>query len=90
MTLSALHSHSYADAMRTTVVLDDDVATAIAQIRRERSIGVSETVNELIRAGLRVKQPPRAFRQRSQAMGLRVDVTNVAEALELLDSPGIG
>lgn len=77
----------YAHDMRTTVVLDDDVAAAIAGLRRERSLGVSEAVNELIRAGLRVKQPRRAFRQRSRAIGLRVDATNVAEALELLEGP---
>lgn len=28
---------------------------------------------------------PHAFRQRTQEVGLRVDVSNVAEALELLD-----
>jgi len=28
---------------------------------------------------------PRALRQRTQAVGLRIDVSNVAEALDLLD-----
>jgi metal-responsive CopG/Arc/MetJ family transcriptional regulator len=73
--------------MRTTVTLDEDVAAAVDELRRERSIGLSEAVNELIRAGLLVKERRRTFRQRSRPIGLRVDVTNVAEALELLEGP---
>lgn len=71
--------------VRTTVRLDDDVAAAAEQLRRERHIGLSEAVNELARAGLRSRPAPRSFRQRTQHLGLRVDVSNVAEALELLD-----
>jgi metal-responsive CopG/Arc/MetJ family transcriptional regulator len=73
--------------MRTTVVLEDDVAAAIQQMRRERSAGLSEVVNDLIRAGLTAKQPREAFRQRSERIGIRVDVSNVAEALEFLEGP---
>lgn len=73
--------------VRTTVTLDDDVAAALDRLRRERSIGLSKAVNELIRAGLRVRQGKRGFRQRARAIGLRIDVTNVAEALELLEGP---
>jgi hypothetical protein len=73
--------------MRTTVNLDDDVAAAVDRLRRERSIGLSEAVNELARAGLRVKAVPRPFRQRTADLGLRIDVTNVAEALEILEGP---
>ena len=74
--------------MRTTVSLEEDVAAAIEQLRRERSLGLSEAMNELIRAGLRVKRPRHRFEQRSQQIGLHVDVANVAEALELLEGPG--
>jgi hypothetical protein len=77
----------YHDGVRTTVTLDDDVAVAVERLRRERSVGLSEAVNELIRAGLRVKTPSRSFRQRTADLGLGVDVTNVAEALELLEGP---
>jgi len=73
--------------MRTTVDLDDDVAVAIARLRRERGLGVSEAVNHLARAGL-IRKPARAlFHQGSARIGLKVDVTNVAEALEALDGP---
>ncbi len=71
--------------MRTTVTLDDEAAAAVEKVRRERGIGVSDAVNELIRAGLATKRPSRAFHQRSAALGIRIDVSNVAEALDVLD-----
>jgi len=73
--------------MRTTVSLDEDVAAAVQRLRRERGIGVSEALNRLARAGLTVKRSGPPFRQRAVKLGLKVDVTNVAEALELLDGP---
>jgi metal-responsive CopG/Arc/MetJ family transcriptional regulator len=74
-------------SMRTTVTLDDDVAAAVERLCRDRSIGLSEAINELIRAGLTVKRPRKPFRQQSEHIGFKVDVTNVAEALELLEGP---
>ena len=71
--------------MRSTVVFDDDVAAALDRLRRDRGLGLSEAVNELVRAGLTVKRAKRPFKQRSQPMGLRIDVRNVAEALALLE-----
>lgn len=50
-------------------------------------MGVSEAVNGLARAGLNVKGRRPPFRQRSVNIGLKVDVTNVAEAIDLLDEP---
>ncbi|HAW11306.1 MAG TPA: CopG family transcriptional regulator, partial [Chloroflexi bacterium] len=47
-----------------------------------------EAVNQLIRAGLLQTPRVRRFRQRSAPLGLRVDVSNVAEALETLDGAG--
>jgi hypothetical protein len=75
-------------AMRTTVTLDRDVAAAVERLRKERSLGMSEAINELIRAGLVTKQRRARYKHRAQAVGLRVDVTNVSEALELLEGPG--
>lgn len=73
--------------MRTTVDFDDDVAAAIARLRRERGVGLSELVNELVRRGLAAETPSTTFRQRTARLGLRIDVTNVAEALEILEGP---
>ena len=74
--------------MRTTVTLDADVAAAAERLRRERHIGLSEAVNELARAGLRHRPSRKRFRQRTRRLELRVDVSNVAEALELIEQAG--
>lgn len=73
--------------MRTTVEFDDDTARAVERLRRERGMGVSEAVNELIRQGLLPRQRARPFRQQTRRLGLRIDVSNVADALESLDGP---
>jgi hypothetical protein len=73
--------------MRTTVTFADDVAAGIENLRRERGIGLSEAVNDLIRAGLIDKRPARPFRQETHDLGSGIDVSNVGEALETLDGP---
>lgn len=73
--------------MRTTVTLDDDVAAALEQLRRERGLGLSEALNELARSGLRRRPERRPFNQKSQPIGLTIDVTDVADAIELLEGP---
>lgn len=54
-------------------------------MRREEGVGISEAVNRLIRAGL--ARPPRqpGYRHRVTPLGLKVDVTDVASVLEILD-----
>jgi hypothetical protein len=71
--------------MRTTVRLDEDVLAAAEHLRRELHVGLSQAVNELARRGMQRSVAHRPFRQRTRPLGLRVDVTNVAEALELLE-----
>lgn len=73
--------------MRTTVTLDRDVAAALARIQRERGIGVSAALNELVRKGLAQPLPAPPFVQRTSSMRARIDVTDVAEALDLLEGP---
>jgi hypothetical protein len=70
--------------MRTTVFLDDDVA-AVQRFGAERHIGLSDAVNELIRAGLAAPARRASFRQRTADLGLRIDGSSVANALERLD-----
>ncbi|MGH9065810.1 MAG: ribbon-helix-helix protein, CopG family [Acidimicrobiales bacterium] len=71
--------------MRTTVELDGDTTRAIEALRREHGLGMSEAVNELIRRGL-LAQPTRPpFRQRTAPLGVSVDVSCVADVLEVLD-----
>lgn len=67
--------------------MDADVAAGVEQLRRERGLGVSAAVNELVRRGLSRRSEPPRFRQETSALGLRIDVSNIGEALELLDGP---
>lgn len=73
--------------MRTTVDFDDDTARAIDSLRRERGMGLSQAVNELIRTGLMRRERAAPFRQRTHELGLKLDVSNVAEALDILEGP---
>ena len=73
--------------MRTTLTLAGDVAAAIEKLRRERSIGMSEAVNELVRAGLTKQEAAAPFRQTAHDLGRGVDFSNVADAIETLDGP---
>ena len=70
------------------MTLEPDVAAAVDAHRRKAHVGVSAAVNALIRSGLsrggRAREP---FVQRTSAMGARMDVSNIAEALEVLDGP---
>lgn len=70
------------------MTLDDDVAVALDRLRRDRGLGLSEALNELVRAGLRAPEPQAPFRQRTVDLGPGIDVRNVAEALELAEGPG--
>jgi len=73
--------------MRTTITLADDVAAAVARLRRERSLGLIEAVNERILNGLVSEGEPRTFEQKTHDMGARIDLSNVAETIETLDGP---
>lgn len=75
--------------MRTTVSLADDVAAAVQRLRKERSIGLSEAVNELIRAGLTKRQVANRFQQQTD-MGEGIDYSNIGDAIETLDGPASG
>ncbi|MFP5255591.1 MAG: ribbon-helix-helix protein, CopG family [Acidimicrobiia bacterium] len=71
--------------MRTTVEFDADTAKAIEELRRREGLGVSEAVNELVRRGMLTRPEAKPFRQRTHRLGIRIDVSNVAAALEELE-----
>lgn len=73
--------------MRTTVELDTDTAQAVQRLRREQGRGVSEAVNELIRRGLVAEPRARRFVARTRPLGIRIDVSNVGDAIDLLEGP---
>lgn len=70
--------------MRTTIHLDPDAQAAVDELR-SFGLGVSQAVNLLIRRGLAAPRERRPFNQRTEPLGLSVDVRNVGEALELLE-----
>ncbi|MCL2483014.1 MAG: ribbon-helix-helix domain-containing protein [Propionibacteriaceae bacterium] len=72
--------------MRTTVRLDPDIKAEVERLQQAHHISLSDAINSLARNGLeRRPDPPATFVQRTVDLGLRVDVSNVAEALDLLD-----
>jgi hypothetical protein len=74
--------------MRTTVKLTDDVAAAVRRMQREEGIGLSEAINRLARGGLSRPSGAKRFEQRSVKMGpFLVDVSNIAEALDVVEGP---
>ena len=75
--------------MRTTLNLDDDVAARLADESCKRGESLSRTANELLREGMRAAQHPQpvgAYEPVTFDSGrARLDVTDVAAALESLD-----
>jgi len=72
--------------MRTKVVIDSDVAGEIERLRRD-GMGLSEALNLLARRGMtRVRSSEKVeYKHRTSRIGLKVDVTNIADVLDLLD-----
>ena len=72
--------------MRTTVTIDGDVAAEIQQLRRQ-GMGLSEALNFLARRGMANSLPSseRRYRHRTTNLGLKVEVTNIGDVLDLLD-----
>jgi Arc/MetJ family transcription regulator len=77
--------------MRTTVTIDDDVATKLqAEMRRQRSSNFKQTLNDVLRRGLLVRRELAAskpFRVRARRMGKMqgLNYDNVGEMLEYLE-----
>lgn len=71
--------------MRTTVDLKPDVIAALQQHRRLTGEGLSEAINALLRSALIDAPRSALFRQRAAHLGVRTDVRNIGEVLEVLD-----
>jgi len=78
--------------MRTTVTLDPDVARALEALRRERGLGTSAALNELVRRGMATTSGRgEPFRQRTSNMGVaRVPLDDIGLALELIEGEAHG
>ncbi len=71
--------------MRTTITLSDDVAAGIDKLRRERGLGLSEAVNDLIRAGLMDRGAKSRVEFPTHDMGIGIDVRDIGEAIEAIE-----
>lgn len=73
--------------MRTTVTLDDDVARIVEQARRERGIGLSAALNEVVRRGAAQKVEGQVrFVQSVSSLGEQlIPIDDVAGALEVAE-----
>lgn len=72
--------------MRTTITFADDVAALVEQRRVEAGVGISEVVNDLIRAGAITKPRRPGPPIPSFDMGPpRINLDNVGEVLAYLD-----
>jgi hypothetical protein len=72
--------------MRTTVILEPDVEKAVLKLRKDRNIGVSEAINELIRVGMLSIQEKTKFIQTTRPVGIKIDITSVPDALEIIET----
>lgn len=72
--------------MRTTITVADDVAAEMERLRRRDGLGPSEALNLLARRGMARRPVARTpYVHRSSDLGLRVDVRNIGEVLDVLD-----
>lgn len=67
--------------MRTTVTLDDDVATALQERARERGLPFKTVLNDAVRAGLAPRRAKR-YRVPARPLGLRPGI-DLDKALSL-------
>ena len=76
--------------MRTTLTLDDDVATTLERLRRSQRRSLKQLVNEALRRGLddmgKRRKPRERMQTRAVALGrVRVaSIDNIAETLAIV------
>ena len=79
--------------MRTTLTIDEDVATLLQKEMRRTGQPLKVTVNALLRSGLRqaaAPAKPKPFKIRTRKLGLPKEWTSgsVSELIEMLEGPG--
>ncbi|MFZ1372198.1 MAG: CopG family transcriptional regulator [Nostocoides sp.] len=73
--------------MRTTVTLAEDVAREVERLRASQGLGPSEAINQLARRGMARRNAARIdYVHRADDIGIRIDVANIGDVLELLDN----
>jgi hypothetical protein len=57
--------------MRTTVTLDEDVASRLRALARERGVPFKQVLNDAVRRGLQDERAAGPYRVRTRRLGLR-------------------
>lgn len=74
--------------VRTTVTFDPDVAKILERLQKERGVGLSDVVNEAVRAAEQgpATRKPKRFVQTTSDMGpFTMPIDNIAEVLDILE-----
>jgi hypothetical protein len=75
--------------MRTTLTLDDDVAAALERLRKSRSAGLKDLINEALRRGLKEMSSRTKRRERTRAVALGqlriAGLDNIGEILAIAE-----
>ncbi len=71
--------------VRTTVTLDPDVVRALDHLQKERGQGLSEVLNDVVRAQRDARPSKKRFVQETSPMGLMVPIDNVWAVLGPMD-----
>ncbi len=71
--------------VRTTVTLDPDVVRALDHLQKERGQGLSEVLNDVVRAQRDARPSKKRFVQETSSMGLMVPIDNVWAVLGPMD-----
>ncbi len=71
--------------VRTTVTLDPDVVRALEHLQKERGQGLSEVLNDVVRAQRDARPSKKHFVQETSPMGLMVPIDNVWAVLGPMD-----
>ena len=72
--------------MRVRVTVAPDVAAELERLRRQEGLDVGDALNLLARRGMAAKAAARRpYVHRSHALGLRVGVSNLTDALEIIE-----
>jgi hypothetical protein len=76
--------------VRTTLTIDDDVASLLEKEMRRTGQPLKQTVNDLLRSGLQraaVPAKPRVFKVKAKRIGLPAEWTSgsVSELIEMLE-----
>ena len=71
--------------MRTTITLDEEAAAAVAALRRDTGMGLSDAANTLIHRGAVKREQTYQVSNIHHSMGAKIPLDKTCEVLEYLD-----